>query len=96
MGGGEEFERPCVIVQQKTMNDEELRVAFCVGQETPWFKAVLQRIEFMRQESADNAAKHVSRNNALAAAGASGAYEILTSLMLDLEQKRSDAVKEKG
>jgi hypothetical protein len=74
------------------LNDEELHVAFAVPKETLWFQAVLQRIEFMRDECASKAAEHVSRNNALAAAGANGGYEILTSLLMDMEDQRRVAV----
>lgn len=89
-------DQPIVVIQQAPLNDEERRYAFAVGKDTLWFRAVLDRIEFMRQEAADNAAKHVSRNNALAAAGASGAYEILTSLILDLQDQREKAVANKA
>lgn len=83
--------QPIIIQFGPRLNKEQIEGAFSVGPTAPWFQAVMEILDDHRHERAMEAAKFLSDNNALGAAGAQGAYDILTVLILDLESRRKSA-----
>lgn len=83
-----------LILPFQALNDEQMRQAFAVSSENPFWKAILQKIESMRQDSAHQAAGCVAVGKTIEMAGACGAFEILTSLLMELETERQASVKE--
>lgn len=82
-----------VIVRQPSLNEEQLRDAFAVGETTLWWRGVTQRIHYYIDESQDNARSACGDNNTMATAAAVGAVDSLKELLADLEQRRQDAIK---
>lgn len=83
-----------IIASGKLMTEVEIAQALAVGPETLWWRAVLQIIEDFRIDAATAATGHGASNNALAMAGAVGAYEVLTNLLQTLNETRERAVSD--
>lgn len=81
------------ILQQGTrLSDTDIRDVFAsASPETKWYKAILQILGDHRHERAVSAAGFMNENNALGMAGCNGAYDILSTLILDLERQRQAA-----
>lgn len=86
--------KPAVVVihigAEKT-SDEQLQSIFSIGPTTPWFKAMLEILDEHRHERAMTAANFAVQNNELGQSAALGGYEILTTVILDLIDRRRRA-----
>lgn len=82
-----------IVMKGEPLTDAQITQAFQVSEQTLWWRALMQLLEKYRHEHAASAADFVGKNNALAAARDCGAYEILSGLMVDL-QERNKAKKE--
>ena len=83
-----------VIEAGKLMSEEEVLAAFAVGKETPWWRALMQEIETFRMDSTTAASAHGAMEKKLAMAGAVGGHEILTNLLIRLNELREEGVGE--
>jgi hypothetical protein len=83
-----------IIAAGKLMSDMEILQALAIGPETLWWRAVIQVIEDFRIDAGSAATGHGATNNALAMAGAVGAYEVLTNLLERLNELRERAVSD--
>jgi hypothetical protein len=79
-----------IIVYTSTpLDDAQVSQAFKVSDQTQWWRALVQLIESYRSEFAAAAPQRAGENNALGLARDMGAYEALTSLLLELERRRT-------
>lgn len=83
--------QPLIIQFGPRLNKEQIEAAFSVGPTAPWFQAIMEILNDARHERATEATKFLMENNALGAAGAQGAYDMLSVLMLELEARRKAA-----
>jgi len=78
-----------VIILKDELSDAQITSALRVGEQTMWYRALLQLIDAERQRSALNAAAKADMNNPLGMAGDAAVYAALTGLLIDLENRRS-------
>jgi hypothetical protein len=88
--------RPQLIVIEagRLMGEEEILAAFAVGKDTPWWRALMQEIETFRMDAITAAAAHGALEKKLAMSGAIGGHEILTNLLIRLNELREEGVGE--
>ena len=83
-----------VIEVGRVMGEEEILAAFAVGKDTPWWRALMQEIENARYDAVTSASSHAALEKKLGMAGAIGGHEILTNLLIRLNELRKEAVGE--
>jgi hypothetical protein len=78
-----------VVRRGDELTEAQIDEAFSVAESTPWFKAVAQLIDNLRQEHVRLAPGWADSNNALGMARENGAAEALAGLLIELEERRS-------
>ncbi len=78
-----------IVRRGEELTEAQMNQAFAISESTPWYRALLQLIDESRQEFGRTAATRTDDNNALAMARDMGAYEALSGLLVDLEERRS-------
>jgi hypothetical protein len=81
--------RKIIVLSQGLLSEEQMSSALRVSEQTMWWRALVQLIETSRNEFAASAPQQAGANNALALARDAGAYEALSGLLIDLEERRS-------
>ncbi len=79
-----------VIVGGQTFSEKEITDEF-KSMSFRQFTAMIQLIDGFRQEHAASAARSAVQNNALSMASDIGAYEALSGLIEELNERRSEA-----
>ncbi len=78
-----------IVRRGDDMDDAKIDQALAVSDTTPWYRAVVQLIDNLRQEHIRLAPSWADSNNALAMARENGAAEALSGLLIELEERRS-------
>ena len=82
-------EAPVVVIDAgEPLTDEQMKIAFHVGDSVLWWRALVQLINVYRMEYAASAAQNATMNNPLAMANDVGSFEALSGLLNDLEERR--------
>ncbi len=78
-----------VIWRGDDISDQDIDNSLAVSESTPWYRAMVQLIDNLRQEHIRLAPSWADSNNALAMARENGAAEALSGLLVELEERRS-------
>jgi hypothetical protein len=78
-----------IIILKDELSDAQITSALRVGEQTMWWRALIQLIDTERQKCALNAAAKADLNNPLGMAGDAASYATLSGLLIDLENRRS-------
>ena len=78
--------KPYVIVLGRDrLTEDEIEKALIGNSGAEWYKAIVSKIDQMRDDNMMEASRNASANNPLAMAGAVNAYETLTALLQTLD-----------
>ncbi len=78
-----------IVRRGDDLSEAQIDQILSVSETTPWFRAVIQLVDNMRQEQIRLIASWADTNNALAMAREAGAAEALSGLLVELEDRRS-------
>ncbi len=82
-------EKQLIVRRGDDLSEAQIDQILSVSESTPWFLAVIQLIDNLRQEHIRLAPSWADSNNPLAMARENGAAEALSGLLVELEDRRS-------
>ena len=84
--------RPRVIVLERgRLSEEEIAKAFSGNAGALWYKALVSKIESMREDNLMEGSRSASAGNEMAVAGAMNVYEAFTALLEELDKYVNEA-----
>ncbi len=78
-----------IVRRGDDLSEAQIDQILSVSESTPWFRAVIQLVDNLRQEHIRLAPSWADSNNALGMARENGAAEALSGLLVELEERRS-------
>lgn len=84
--------QPHIVVFEKRLGEVEIDRAFAIGQDTMWFKAVMQLLEDYQRDCVTSAVSAVSENNAMIVTLKLGGAASLQEVIDKFEELRASAV----
>ncbi len=78
-----------IVRRGDDLSEAQIDQILSVSESTPWFRAVVQLVDNLRQEHIRLAPSWADSDNALAMARENGAAEALSGLLIELEERRS-------
>ncbi len=78
-----------IVRRGDDLSEAQIDQILSVSETTPWFRAIIQLIDNSRQEFIQLSPSRAIDNNALAMACDNGAFQALSGLLIDLEERRA-------
>ncbi len=78
-----------IVRRGEELTEAQIDEALAVSESTPWFRALVQLIDYHQQTFVQTAPTWADTNNALGMARDNGAAQALSGLLIELEERRS-------